>query len=171
MLQTNKQRRVIYSRQQSLHQYKHNHNRLNRDGTPLFVCFLFVFARVDASHVYVGASALGCFHSHISIRTFRRAMTRVGGQLRGERVRLQWRNQIWQSLEEGAGKQCSECGCIVHNAKQGQKSVEKPTSGRVDDCVHDYNPNPRFKERTFQQPCFLGRGHTISASTPLPARI
>ena len=23
---------------------------------------------------------------------------------------LQWRNQIWQSLEEGAGKRCSECG-------------------------------------------------------------
>ena len=22
---------------------------------------------------------------------------------------LQWRNQIWQSLEEGAGKRCSEC--------------------------------------------------------------
>ena len=23
---------------------------------------------------------------------------------------LQWRNQIWQSLEEGAGKRCRECG-------------------------------------------------------------
>ena len=23
---------------------------------------------------------------------------------------VQWRNQIWQSLEEGAGKRCSECG-------------------------------------------------------------
>ena len=23
---------------------------------------------------------------------------------------LQWRNQLWQNLEEGAGKQCSECG-------------------------------------------------------------
>ena len=23
---------------------------------------------------------------------------------------LQWRNQFWQSLEEGAGKRCSECG-------------------------------------------------------------
>ena len=22
---------------------------------------------------------------------------------------LQWRNQFWQSLEEGAGKRCSEC--------------------------------------------------------------
>ena len=32
---------------------------------------------------------------------------RVGGQLRGDK---EWRNQFWQSLEEGAAKQCSECG-------------------------------------------------------------
>ena len=30
---THKTKRVIYSRQQSLHQHKQNHNRLNRDGT------------------------------------------------------------------------------------------------------------------------------------------
>ena len=30
---------------------------------------------VDASHVYVRALALGCFHSHISTQTFRRALT------------------------------------------------------------------------------------------------
>ena len=30
---------------------------------------------VDASHVYVGALALGCFYSHISTQTFRRALT------------------------------------------------------------------------------------------------
>ena len=30
----------------------------------------------------------------------------------------QWRNQIWQSLEEGAGKRCSECefGVVYKNA-------------------------------------------------------
>ena len=36
---------------------------------------------------------------------------------------LQWRNYIWQSLEEGAGKRCSECAqtqeclqpCIAHS--------------------------------------------------------
>ena len=27
---------------------------------------------------------------------------------------LQWRNQIWQSLEEGAGKRCSECAQHSH---------------------------------------------------------
>ena len=26
---------------------------------------------------------------------------------------LQWRNQFWQSLAEGAGKRCSECG-VAH---------------------------------------------------------
>ena len=29
---------------------------------------------------------------------------------------LQWRNHIWQSLEEGVGKRCSECG-LVPNSK------------------------------------------------------
>ena len=27
---------------------------------------------------------------------------------------LQWRNQIWQSLEEGAGKRCWECAFNPH---------------------------------------------------------
>ena len=46
-------------------------NNLNRDGT-FFLSFL---PGVDASHVYVGAWALDCFYSHISTRTFRRALT------------------------------------------------------------------------------------------------
>ena len=45
-----------------------NQNRLNRDGT------LFL-PGVVAPHVYVRAWALGCFYSHISIRTFRRVLT------------------------------------------------------------------------------------------------
>ena len=36
------------------------------------MCFL---PGVDASHVYVRALALGCFYSHISTRTFQRALT------------------------------------------------------------------------------------------------
>ena len=41
----------------------------------------------------------------------------VGGQLRGDknRVPLQWRNQFWQSLEEGAGERCSVCGVAFHS--------------------------------------------------------
>ena len=38
--------------------------------------FFFNFlSGVDASHVYVRALVLGCFYSHISTRTFRRALT------------------------------------------------------------------------------------------------
>ena len=36
---------------------------------------LFFLRWVDASHVYVRALALGCFYSHISTQTFRRALT------------------------------------------------------------------------------------------------
>ena len=35
----------------------------------------FFLPGVDASHVYVRAWALGCFHNHISIQAFRRALT------------------------------------------------------------------------------------------------
>ena len=42
--------------------------------TELFFSFLFL-PGVDASHVYVRALALGCFYSHISTGTFRRALT------------------------------------------------------------------------------------------------
>ena len=32
---------------------------------------------------------------------------------------LQWRNQIWQSLEEGAGERCSECDSSVDAVRGG----------------------------------------------------
>ena len=57
-------------------------------GAPLFKCMLW---RNVAS-------------SLISTKTFRRADS-VGGQMRGEReVPLQWRNQVWRSLDEGCRK-------------------------------------------------------------------
>ena len=41
---------------------------------------------MDASHVYVGALALGCFYSHINTQTFRRTLTAsLHGQLRGDK--------------------------------------------------------------------------------------
>ena len=40
-----------------------------------FSPFFFLLPGVDAPHVYVRAWALGCFHSLISTRTFRRALT------------------------------------------------------------------------------------------------
>ena len=65
---------------------------------------------VDAPHGYVRAWALGCFCSLIKYPDLSEGADHVGGQLRGDRVPLQWRNKIWQSLEEGAGKRCPECG-------------------------------------------------------------
>ena len=52
----------------------------------------------------------------LSVPKLSEGADRVGGQLRGDRDRvpLLWRNQIWQSLEEGAGKRCSECVLTVH---------------------------------------------------------
>ena len=72
--------RLFYNWPCCLRQLKKNQNRLNRDGT------LFL-PGVDASHVYVRAWALGCFHSLIiSTQTFRRALhDRVAGQLRGDK--------------------------------------------------------------------------------------
>ena len=64
---------------------------------------------VNASHVYVRALALGCFYSHISTLTFRRALTAPVDSCAEIKSPLQWRNQIRQNLEEGAGKRCSEC--------------------------------------------------------------
>ena len=72
---------------------------MNRDGT----LFSFLFAGVDAPHVYVRAGALGCFQSYL----YRNLIASVDSW--AEIVPLQWRNQIWQSLEEGAGKRCAEC--------------------------------------------------------------
>ena len=70
-------------------------------SSELFSLFL---PGVDAPHVYVRALAVGCFYSHISTRTFRRALT-VSVDSCAEI------ECIWQSLEEGAGKRCSEYDC------------------------------------------------------------
>ena len=40
---------------------------------------------MDASHFYVRAWALGCFHSRISTQTFRRALTASVDMLRGDK--------------------------------------------------------------------------------------
>ena len=66
------------------------------------------------SRVYVGAWALCCFHSLISTQTFRRGWPRRWTAARRYWVPLQCCNQIWQSLEEGAGKRWSVCGWALH---------------------------------------------------------
>ena len=89
-----------------------------------FFFLLFFSLRADAPHIfYVRSWTLCCFHTLIGTQAFRRALTAsVHGQPRGDKDRqtavnrpLQWRNQFWQSLEEGAGKRCSEC-CLSHGA-------------------------------------------------------
>ena len=53
---------------------------------------LFILPWVDASHVYVRARVLGCFHS--LILNLLEGADCLGGQLRGDkdRVSLQWRH-------------------------------------------------------------------------------
>ena len=68
----------------------------------------FFLPGADAPHVYVHALTLWCFHSLISTHTFRRALT-ASVDRRIIPLQWRWRNQFWQSLEEGAGKRCSEC--------------------------------------------------------------
>ena len=57
-------------------------------------------------HVYRRAWVLGCFQSY-QYPNLSEGTDCVGGQLRGDKECPF--NQIWQSLEEGAGKRCSEC--------------------------------------------------------------
>ena len=46
------------------------------------------------------------------LKPFGRRRQRRWTAARRSRVPLQWRNQLWQSLEEGAGKRGSECVCV-----------------------------------------------------------
>ena len=61
---------------------------------------------------------------------------RVDGQLRGDKeyALLQWRNQFWQSLEEGTGKRCSECGVALQWRNQFWQSLEEGTGKRCSEC-------------------------------------
>ena len=46
----------------------------------------------------------------------------VGGHLRGDKERPVWRNRMWQRLEKGAGKRCSDCG-LTQVKRAGQDKV------------------------------------------------
>ena len=84
--------------------------------------FFFPFLpRVDASHVYVRAWPLGCFHSLISTQILSEGADRVAGQLRGDKECP----FIKQSLEEGAGKRCSrvKLQALVYNTLPSTTAV------------------------------------------------
>ena len=73
---------------------------------------------VDVPHVYLRAWELGCLHSLTCTQAFRRALTMSDSCLEIKSA-PQRCNQTWQSLEEGAGKQCSECGLIPVGSEIG----------------------------------------------------
>ena len=75
---SNKTRRVIYSRQQSLHQHKQNHYRLNRGGTLSFTpggC-------VSRLRACLGARLLPQSYQYPNLSE---GADRVAGQLRGDK--------------------------------------------------------------------------------------
>ena len=59
--------------------------RCSECGNRFSLFFSLFLPGVDASHVYVGVWALGCFRSYISTKIFRKGADRVGGQLRGSK--------------------------------------------------------------------------------------
>ena len=64
---------------------------------------LFFLPGVDASHVYVRALALGCFYSHISTRTFRRALTALldsCAEIEGALSGVTKSGRIWRKVPE-----------------------------------------------------------------------
>ena len=65
---------------------------------------------MDAPHVYVRAWALGCLSYQYP--NLSGGADRVAKQLRGDKECSfsGVTKSVWQSLEEGAGKRCSECG-------------------------------------------------------------
>ena len=70
----------------------------------------FILLRAEAPNIYVRAWMLCCFHSSISNQTFRRALTASADSCAEIKSALQWREQLWKSLDEGAGKRCLEYG-------------------------------------------------------------
>ena len=68
--------------------------------------FLFFFTGGGCASFPCVLGARFCFH-HLS-----EGADRGAGQLRGDK---EWRNEIWQSLEEGAVKRCSECASWAHS--------------------------------------------------------
>ena len=72
---------------------------------------LFHSPGMDASHVYVRALALGCFYSHISTRTFRRALTDAVGQMRGDKEcpfsGVTKSGRVWRKVPESGARSIS----------------------------------------------------------------
>ena len=77
---------------------------------------LFFLPVVDTPHVYVRAWALGCFYSHISTRTFRRALTAsLHGQLRGDKEcpfsGVTKSGRVWRKVPESGARSVGGKAC------------------------------------------------------------
>ena len=78
-----------------------NQNVLSQDKSP-------ILPGMNAPHVYVRAWMLCCLN-------LSKGTDNVGGQLCGDRERPYSGATSSGSLEEGAGKRCSECGTNQHS--------------------------------------------------------
>ena len=105
----------------------------------------FFLPGVDAPHVYVRAWALGCFYSHISTRTFRRALTAsLHGQLRGDKEcpfsGVTKSGRVWRKVPESyAGSvpttqrgQRAPCPLSGHNPLRARRAVCNDDQRNVD---------------------------------------
>ena len=137
----------------------------------LFSFFFFFLPRVDAPHVYVRVWALGCFCSpiqtpsaavrhlpprkdvvnqclefglsHISTRTFRRALTasvdscaeiKSAPSVAYPKLARVWKKvpeSNARSLEDGAGKRCSECAVDSRRRSSRRKFFPLTTSRQI----------------------------------------
>ena len=87
------------------------------------------------------------------------------GQLRGDKECPVWRNQVWQSLEGGAGKRCGECDKKVGVHKSRDLRREDSSVGRASDGKARSNTARCGFESPVQQGIFLPQS-TVSADSP-----
>ena len=76
----------------------------------------FLLPGADAPHAYVRAWKLCCFPRSYEEPTHSGSTDSIGGQLRGDKAYpFSGVTSSAASLEEGAGKRCSECGGVGGN--------------------------------------------------------
>ena len=88
---------------------------------------------MDASYICVGAWALSCARllpQSYQYPNLSEGADRVGGQLRGDKECPFSGVTNYGSLEEGAGKRCSEYLCSVST-----KTFQKALTASVDKCA------------------------------------
>ena len=112
---SNKTKRVIYSRQQSLHQHKYNHDRLKRDGT-------FILTRggcVSCLRACLGDRLLPQTYQYPKLSE---GADRGGGQLRGDKEYhfsgVTKSGRVWRTVPESDARSVNAhmCVCVFSSA-------------------------------------------------------